>query len=419
MRKGKMVIAGLCCALALTPLGACGGSSSGSSGTKTIEFMTMQSTGTPQLKVITKLARAFEAKNPGIKIKVDPGTNNNENDIKVRLAGHNPPDIWATHGWSRDRYGNFLEPMQNRPWAKRLKPLGNAVYKTSDGKFYALPADIQVSGILYNETVLKNAGIDPKSITTWDAFKKACDTLKAAGQTPIITSPKDPGPNGSIADYILPGMYTESELKSLKKGQFNTKVYEKYATMVSDWRDSGYFNVDYTSATLDDIARLMAADKAGFFFRSNTNAQLIESYNPKVKLGMMPVPSSTGKPYFSTGEDMLTFGVSKTSKNKDAAIKFIDFMAEPANLQQLVNVSMNNSALTGVKSALGQFQETYDYWMNDQKTKTVPLFDRTYLPGGMYNTLAKSTDGLITGQLNPQSAADQAKTSFDSLQTKK
>lgn len=309
--------------------------------------------------------------------------------------------------------------MQNRPWAKRLKPLGNDVYKTSDGKFYALPADIQVSGILYNETVLKNAGIDPKSITTWDAFKKACDTLKAAGQTPIITSPKDPGPNGSIADYTLPGMYTDSELKSLKKGDFNTKVYEKYATMVSDWRDLGYFNVDYTSATLDDIARLMAADKAGFFFRSNTNAQLIQSYNPKVKLGMMPVPSATGKPYFSTGEDMLTFGVSKTSKNKEAALKFIDFMAEPSNLQQLVNVSMNNSALTGVKSALGQFQETYDYWMNDQKTRTVPLFDRAYLPGGMYNTLSKSTDGLITGQLNPQSAADQAKTSFDSLRAKK
>lgn len=115
MRKGKVVIAGLCCALTLTSMGACGGSSSGSGGTKKVEFMTMQSTGTPQLKVITKLARAFEEKNPDIKIKVDPGTNNNENDIKVRLAGHNPPDIWATHGWSRDRYGNFSNPCRIVP----------------------------------------------------------------------------------------------------------------------------------------------------------------------------------------------------------------------------------------------------------------------------------------------------------------
>ena len=60
MNKIKTVAAvGICCAMAITSLAACGSSSSG--GKKTVEFMTMQSKGTPQLKVITKLARAFEA----------------------------------------------------------------------------------------------------------------------------------------------------------------------------------------------------------------------------------------------------------------------------------------------------------------------------------------------------------------------
>lgn len=417
MKNGKVIALGISCVLALAPLGACGSSSS-SGGTKTLEFMTMQSTGTPQLKVIQKLTKKFEKANPNITIKANPGTNNNQNDIRVRLAGHNPPDIWATHGWSRDRYGNFLEPMQNRPWAKRLKPLGNEVYKTSDGKFYALPADIQVSGIMYNDTVMKKVGIDTKSIDSWDVFMDACEKLKTAGMTPIVSTPKDMGAVGDIADYILPGMYTDAQLKELKGGKFDPSIYQKYAEMVSHWTKSGYFNVDYTSATPDDIARLMASDKAGFYFRSNGNAQLIESYNPDVKLGMMPIPSATGKPYFSTGEDMLTFGVSKTSRNKEAALKFIDFLAEPENLQQLVNVSMNNSALAGVKSALGQFQTSYDYWMKDKKTATVPFFDRKYLPG-MYSTMSKSTDGIITGQLTPRDAADQAKTAFENLKTKK
>ena len=79
---------------------------------------------------------------------------------------------------------------------------------------------------------------------------------------------------------------------------------------------------------------------------------------------------------------------------------------------------MNNSALTGVKSALGQFQASYDYWMKDKKTATVPFFDRKYLPG-MYSTMSKSTDGIITGQLTPKDAADQAKTAFENLKTKK
>ncbi|WP_055426685.1 ABC transporter substrate-binding protein [Bifidobacterium aesculapii] len=411
MVKMKSVLAGLCCAAMLVPLAACGGSSSGGT---TIEFMTMQASGTPQLKALKDLTAKFEKENPDIKVKLDPGTNSNENDIKVRLAGNNAPDIWATHGWSRDRYGNFLEPLQDRSWAKKLKSIGDDVFKDSDGKFYALPVDVQVSGIMYNKTVLEKVGVDPTTLTTWDAFEQACDKIKDAGITPILLSPKDIGPDGDLADYILPGMYKDSDLKNLKSGKFDTKVYQKYTTMIKQWTDDGYFNVDYTSASLDDLARAMASDQAAFYFRANGNAQLMESFNPDVKLGMFPVPSEVGDPYFSVGEDM-AFGVSKKSKNKDAALKYIDFLAEPENMKELVKTAMNDSALEGVDSALGQFQDTYDYWVNEKKTQTVPFFDRVYLPNGMYTTLSKSTDGLITGQLTPQAAADQVKTSFDSL----
>lgn len=413
MKKVKTMAIGICCALAMTSVGACGSSSGG--GTKTIEFMTMQASGTQQFKAIEKIAKKFEAKNKDITIKLDPGTSNNENDIKVRLAGHNPPDIWNTHGWSRDRYSKFLEPLQNRSWAKRMKPLGDDVFKTSDGKFYALPADIQVSGIMYNETALEKAGVDPKGITSWDEFDQACQKLKDAGITPIISSGKDTGLSANLTDYMLPGMYKDSDLKDLKNGKFDTKVYQQLAEKVASWTNNGFFNEDYVSATQDDISRLMASDKAAFFFYSNQNSELIRNYNHDVKLGMMPVPSLVGKPYFSTGEDTLTFGVSKTSKNKDAALKFIDFMAEPENMQGLVDVSLNDSALTGVNSALGQFQPTYDYWVKEQKTPRVPFFDRKYLPNGMFNTLGKSTDGIITKQLTPQAASDQVKSSFNSL----
>jgi raffinose/stachyose/melibiose transport system substrate-binding protein len=413
MKRIQIGAAVLSAALMLTGLSACGGGST-SSGSKTIEFMTMQSSGTPQLKALQAIAKDFEKANPGVNVKLLPGTDSNENDIKVRLAGHNPPDIWATHGWSRDRYSNFLEPLQNRSWAKDLKPLGDSIFKDSKGNMYALPVDIQVSGVMYNKTVLDKVGIDPKSITTWDQFDQACEKVKAAGITPILSNPKDPGADGDIADYLLPGMYTDDQLKDLKKGKFDANLYEQYTSIVKKWAESKYFNVDYTSASVDDNARAMASDQAAFFLRANGNAQLMESFNPNVKLGMFPVPSKVGKPYFSTGEDM-AFGVSKTSKNKEEALKFIDFMAKPENIQKLVNVSMNDSALKGVNSALGQFQDTYDYWVNDQKTRTVSFFDRAYLPNGMYNTLAKSTDGLITGQLTSESAAEQVKTSFNSL----
>ncbi|MDF7665987.1 ABC transporter substrate-binding protein [Bifidobacterium sp. ESL0745] len=416
MKKVKIAAAAVAAALAMTSLSACGNNNQQSTGSKssapaTIEFMTMQSQGTSQLAAIQAVAKDFEAKNPNIKIKILPGSNSNENDIKVRLAGHNPPDMWATHGWSRDRYSNFLEPMQNRPWAKNLRSVGDSIFKDSKGHFYTLPVDIQVSGIMYNKTVLQKAGVDPKGIATWDDFEKACDKIKAAGMTPIVNNAKDAGAPGDLADYILPGMYTQSQLKDLKAGKFDTDTYVKFASLVKKWVDAKYFNVDYSSATNDDTARALASDKAAFYFRSNSKGQLVESYNPNVKLGMMPVPAEVGKPYFSLGED-LAFGVSKTSKHKEQALKFVDFMAEPANMKKLVKTSMNNSALSNVDSALGQFQDTYDYWVTQKKTKTIPLFDRSYMTG-IFQMLSKSTDGLLTGQLTPQAAADQVKSAYE------
>ncbi|WEV67484.1 ABC transporter substrate-binding protein [Bifidobacterium sp. ESL0769] len=412
MNKFKVAAAVVCSALMLTPLAACGGSNSSS--THTVEFMTMQGNGTPRLKILQKMAKKFEKENPNIKIKAEASSDNAENDIKVRLAGHNPPDMWSTHGWSRDRYGNFLEPLQNRPWANQIKPICDDFLKDKKGNIYALPADVQVSGIMYNKTVLQQVGVDPKGISTWDDFEQACNKVKAAGLTPIVSSPKDFGINGDIADYLLPGLYTKEDLAQLKSGKFDTKTYEQYTSMVKKWADSKYFNEDYVSASADDVSRYMASNKAAFFLRSNTFGQMMESLNPDVKLGMMPVPSKVGKPYFSVGEEF-AFGVSKTSKNKQDALKFLDFLAKPENMKELVKVSMNDSALKNVPAALGQFQDTYDYWVNEKKTSKVPFFDRKYLPNGMYITLSKSTDGLITGQLTPESAAEQVKTSFNSL----
>lgn len=417
MKKMKIAASLICGTLLLAPLAACG-SGSGSSSGETIEFMTMQGTGTPRLKILQKMAKKFEKENPGVTIKATASSDNAENDIKVRLAGHNPPDIWATHGWSRDRYGNFLEPLQNRSWAKQVKPICDDFLKDKNGNIYALPVDLQVSGIMYNKTVLEQVGVDPKAVNTWDDFEQACEKVKAAGLTPIVASPKDFGIQGDIADYLLPGLHKKSDLEQLQKGEFTTKDFEEYASMVKKWADSKYFNVDYVSASADDDYRYMASNKAAFFLRSNTFGQMMESFNPDVKLGMMPVPSKVGEPYFSAGEEF-AFGVSKTSKHKQTALKFIDFLAKPENMKELVKVSMNDSALKNVPAALGQFKDTYDYWVNEKKTQTVPFFDRKYLPNGMYTSLAKSTDGIITGQLSPSAAADQMKTSFNSLYDQK
>lgn len=401
--------------IGVSMLSACGGSTAGSG--IELDFITGQASGSAQLKAFEQVTEAFEEQHPGVTINLLSGTGSLEKDIKVRLAAKNPPDLWNTHGWSRDRYSGFLEPLQNRSWADSVQSMADDAIKEDDGTFYALPIDIQTAGVLYNGDVLKAAGIDPTSLNTWNDFTEACAKVVANGATCVAAAGKEQGSAGNLADYILPGFYDDAQKAQLTAGEFVDDPYERAMTMVAGWTSKGYFNKDYSSATLDDVARLIAQDKAAFFFYGNTQAQLISSYNPDVNLGVMPVPVpkfSSQNPYFSVGEH-IAVGVSKTSKHKDVALEYVDFLAQSDNMATLSAVTNNEPGLTGVQADLGILQDSYAYWVDERSAAMVPYFDRIYMPNGMWYNLCKTTDALINGQASAAKTTSQMNALFVSL----
>lgn len=412
----KALAAVAACAMAITGLSACGGGSA--NGEKKLDFITGMATGSVHLKTLQTITDAFEKENPGVKINLIPSSQDFTQDIKVRLAAKNAPDLWNTHGWSRDRYANFLEPLQDRSWAKDMKSMGDTAFKTDDGKFYALPLDIQVTGVLYNKDVLDKVGVDPDELNTWDEFNDACAKVKDAGLTCVVAGGKDTAIAGDLADLTASAWYDDAALKTLQSGTFDTSVYQKESGLIEGWAKDGYFNKDYTSATQDDIEKLMANGQAAFYFRSNLHSAQIETFNPDVNLGFMATPTEDGDRYVTIGEDWAV-GASKTGKNKDVALKYIDFLAKSENMTQLTKMTNNDSALEGITVNLGKINDTYEKWVTEKKTRTVPFFDRIYLPDGMWDTLCKSTDGLITGQLDAKGAADQMNTNFQTMWAKK
>lgn len=410
--RGRRILAGLSCGvLMVTALSACGSNSASSD--NTLEVLTGMANGSEQLKALKTVTEKFENANPDIKVKLVERTNSYEQDIKVRLSARNAPDIFNTHGWSRDRYANFLEDLSKRPWAKNLTTTADTVFRKDDKSFYALPMDVQVTGLFYNQTVLDKAGVDADSIATWDDFSAACEKVKAVGATCIGNSGKE-GWAGNFADFSASGLYSDKDKEALKKGTFDTAAYEKVGDMIRSWAEKGYINVDYSSATADDVARMVASDQAAFVFQPNSLQTMVSSYNPDAKLGFIPVPSGNSDPYLVVGEDY-ALGVSKTSKHKDAALKYIDFLAKTDNMKTISDSMGNAPGLTGVEPKLGKVADSYTKWVDTKKTALVPFFDRVYLPNGMWSTMVQTSDGLVTGQLNAKSAAEQMKTSFDGL----
>ena len=394
--------------------GTSGGNDSGG-GNVELEFQTGLAVDSDILVALTEITDAFYAENPDITIDLVPRSNTYESDITVRLAAGDAPDLWATHGWSLLRYSEFLEPLQDEPWAQYVNPALDEAMRNSDGEFFAYPADTDIAGIVYNVDVLSDAGIDPASLTTWDAFNDALATLKEDGITPITASGKDNWFAGNLADWMLSGAYTDDQQQQLVDGTFVEDGYATVLDQFAQWREAGLFNVDYSSATTDDIAQALGTGTTGFVFIQNSLTTNALQFNPDANLGFMPVPSFVGDTGYLIGGEGQAFGISSDAVDVDAAKAYLAFLAEPENTTALAAAAGNAPGLTNATADLGHLQSSYDEFVAPGDFPLVPYFDRVYLPNGMWNTVVTTADSLITGQSDVDSAISQLQTDFDSL----
>lgn len=412
MKRTTKSVAVATIAVAAMGMAGCAGQS-GDGGT-TLEVLTGVPADTAQFTALEEAAAGFEKANPGITVDLVPSSASYEQDLKVRLASRDVPTIFNTHGWSLDRYSQFLLPLTDQDWATSVNPALDAAMRDDAGDIYALPLDVAVAGLVYNVSALEAAGIDPASLTTWEAFDEAAAAAKAAGIVPIVASAKDSWTAGNIADWMAPGYFDEAQLTAMQDGDFDAAAYGEMLTRVSEWSTAGYFNPDYTSATLTDVLRSMATGEGAFYFQTNAVVPSALTLNPDVELGFVPVPSEVGSPYLIGGESV-AFGVSKTDDMQDEALKFLEYLAQPEQLAALATTLGNAAGLTDADADLGVMQSSYDTYVTAAQTPLVPYFDRVYLPGGMWDTMVTTTDSMITGQGTPDQAASQMATSFDTL----
>lgn len=400
--------------VALTACGGGGGEGNGGDGDVTLEMQTNFGATDPSLKVLQEITAAYEDANPGVTVELVPSTDTYEADIKVRLSSNDLPDIWATHGWSLLRYSQFLEPLDSQPWAGDFNEALAPAMQNEDGQFFALPIDTDVAGVVYNRTVLEEAGIDVATLTDWDAFEDALGTLKDAGVVPVSSSGKDSWFAGNIADFIGSGDFSEDTLQAFADGTFDEEGYTRILDHVAGWQEQGWFNPDYSSATTDDLGRALAEGTTGFVFVQNYLVATALGFNPEADLGYMPIPSEDGKPFLVGGEGR-AYGVAKDSANKEQALDYLAYLAEPENLSALAGSIGGIPGLTNAESDLGVLTESYEEFVAPGEVPLQPYFDRVYLPNGIWDTMVTTTDGVITGQMTTADAVAQMKSSYDSL----
>ncbi|MFF1295473.1 MULTISPECIES: ABC transporter substrate-binding protein [unclassified Streptomyces] len=336
--------------LALTAT-ACGddGSSTGdkgNEGTGTGKIVFWDNNGGVRTDIWKEVIADFEKANPKIDVEyVGIASTDYQSKVDTAIQADSLPDVGGVGAAMLASFSaqGALEPLDNRLAKSSLNGKLNEDMVESltaagggDGRLYSIPTSAN-NGVLYYRTDLfKQAGLDAP--TTWDKFYEAADKLTDAGKNEFGYTIR--GGAGSIAQ-ALDAMYGQSGITSFWNGDKttvndpkNVAALEKYAALFKKVTPAADLNNDFT--------KMVAQWDSGTIGMLNHN---LGSYQDHVKaLGVdkfrgIPQPSGPDGKRVQVSNPVDGIGLFKTSKNKDAAWKFIEFALSKAE-----NSKFNESA---------------------------------------------------------------------------
>jgi len=340
MKKG--VIIATASALVLGSLAGCGGTKTGTEGTPApageqtvLDIYQFKVEFKDQFEAV---AKAYEKANPNVKINISTvgGGDDYGASLKAKFASGAEPAIFNVGG-PQDvaDWKNKLADLSDTAAAKKALA-GSLTGVTVDNKTYGLPFAQEGYGLLYNKEVFKNAGIDPATITSYDALVKAVETLDAKKKDLGIEAPMA----FAAKETWITGLHLSNPFFAAEFDNDINKVYQakeiefKYQEQLKKMIDLQQKYSVQPTVSLDysrQVEELFSQGKVAITQQGNWVYNAIADIDKDFadnNVGLLPIPVQGVK------EDVIPVGIpmywavneSKDDATKKAAKDFLDWL---------------------------------------------------------------------------------------------
>ena len=291
-----------------------------------------------------------------LEMEVAPSGSELDNLVKTRLNTGTMDDICLYNSGSLFMALNpskYFVDLSDQDFVSRYDgaykdtvSVGNAVY--------GVPATCsQVDGWLYNKKVYEKLGL--KVPQTWDELMRNCDVIKKAGITAIIGSYADSWTAQPIflgdAYSVLYGDPTFADDFTANKASYAEtpsalRAFEKLS------ESAPYVNEDCMSTNYDAAIEMLATGQGAHYVMLTQALTNINSLYPEAidDIGIFAQPGDTPEETGMTVYMPNSFYVSKTSKQIDAAIRWLGFFvsAEGMDLFNAAVLPEGPAVISGV-----------------------------------------------------------------------
>lgn len=322
MNKNRIKMLAMSAIVATTLVG-CGAQASGGNevdGKKVIRFATWDSA--EDVEQQQKLVDDFNASQDEIIVKLEAYGSEYDTKISAGMGSGDAPDVM--YMWNYPTYYQALEPLDSFIE-------GDAGYKDNfyetlwdynmiDEVTYGIPVGFTTHALFYNKDIFEQAGVSlPTEDWTWNDLQQAAKTISenVEGVKGFSFQMKPDPYDFEMYAWSNGGAYADEE--GNLDGNLNSKETQEVFTMFQNMYKDGY---------------AIATEKNGTDeFRSGKTAMYIygswalHSFDEDgLNYGVVEIPS-----FENAGKDSVSIlsssglAISKSSKNKDAAWKFIQY----------------------------------------------------------------------------------------------
>lgn len=319
----------------------------------TIEFFQQKGEEGPQ-KGYQAIIDKFNEENLDIVIEMntvpDAGT-----VLTSRISSGDIPVIFSdypTQTQFKQKVANgYVQDLSDQEFLSNVNEPSLEMTKQEDGGYYALPYSRNYLGVYYNQQMFEDNGLEIP--TTWEEFVNVCEVLQEAGITPMGLHGKDPGrvghtfqcttvawaPNG--VELIEQAVAGETKLEGNEEF---TEVFNKMKTLLS------YSNADALALSDTACYENFVNGQYAMCITGSYARGTIQSINPDLKLGVFPLPNDTQEAtkVLSGIDAAICVSAKASDEEKEAAYRFLAYLAETENAQIFCDYDGAPSAINGV-----------------------------------------------------------------------
>lgn len=307
-----------------------------------------------------ELISVFEEANPGIDVEVQRmSMDDYTQTIQTKIASGDAPDVFMIEPSNLEKYaGNgYLMDLSDTDIVNNYD--GNML--SYDGKYYGAPLGVNAYVVTYNKAIFKELNLDIP--TTLDEFYAACDTIKAAGYTPLAAGYQDSWVlmADTQAEYATSIMaYDLDALKKLESREATfsgspewKSVFERFGARLQ-YTQGDEFGTDWNTA-----CSMLANNEAAMVISGDWTANNVADMGETVELGafILPVSNDASKNVIVYPGAGQSYAVSADSEKQDAAVSFVEFMSSQEAGEKYVSEGIGicvikDVEVAGVDSAL-------------------------------------------------------------------